>query len=116
CGGASYATPAVEVVPLPGSLTLLVNSLTAHMPDGLTPTSGALTGAIAHAQALAKASNGHRVVVLLATDGLPSECPPTDNAGVASIAASGLAGTPSVSTFAIGVFAPAEQTIGQATL
>jgi hypothetical protein len=118
CGGASYATPAVEVAPLSmATINALVASLTQHAPDGLTPTSGALTGAITHAQALAKASNnGHRVVVLLATDGLPSECTPFDTPGVASIAASGLAATPSVSTFVIGVFAPEEQAAAQTTL
>jgi hypothetical protein len=116
CGGASYAMPAVEVAPLPGAANALVASLTQHAPDGLTPTSGALTGAITHAQALAKANNGHRVVVLLATDGLPSECTPFDTPGVASIAASGLAATPSISTFVIGVFAPDEQLAAQATL
>jgi hypothetical protein len=116
CDNAPYATPAVEVAPLPGAANALVTSLTAHMPDGLTPTSGALTGAIAHAQALAKANTGHRVVVLLATDGLPSECVPDDAMGVASIAATGLAGTPSISTFVIGVFAPTEAVDAQTTL
>lgn len=116
CGSAAYATPAVEVAPLPGAATALTSSLTAHTPDGLTPTAGALTGAISHAQALAKANAGHRVVVLLATDGLPSECTPTDDMGLASIAAAGLAGTPSISTFAIGVFGAPDQQMGQATL
>jgi hypothetical protein len=117
CDSAPYAAPAVEVAPLPGAANALVASLAQHMPDGLTPTSGALTGAIAHAQALAKASkDGHRVVVVLATDGLPSECAPTDIAGVSAIAAGGLAGTPSTSTFVIGVFADAEQQDAQSNL
>ena len=116
CMSTPYAAPAVEVAPLPGAAAGIVASLNAHMPDGLTPTSGALTGAIAHAQALAKASNGHRVVVLLATDGLPSECVPIDTPGVAAIAAAGLAGAPSISTFVVGVFAPEEQQQSQPTL
>jgi len=116
CSPAAYAAPAVEVAALPGAATVLTTSLGAHMPDGLTPTAGALSGAISHAQALAKANAGHRVVVLLATDGLPSECTPTDDMGLASIAASGLAGTPSISTFAIGVFGAPDQMIGQTTL
>jgi hypothetical protein len=116
CDGAAYATPAVEVAPLPGAANALVASLTQHAPDGLTPTSGALTGAIAHAQTLARANPTHRVVVLLATDGLPSECAPFDIEGVARIAAGGLAATPSISTFVIGVFAPDEQVGAQANL
>jgi hypothetical protein len=116
CDNAPYATPAVEVATLPGAANALVASLGAHMPDGLTPTSGALTGAIAHAQTLAKANTSHRVVVVLATDGLPSECTPDDTAGVASIAATGLSATPSISTFVIGVFAPTEAATAQTTL
>jgi hypothetical protein len=116
CDGAAYATPAVEVAPLPGAANPLIASLTQHAPDGLTPTSGALTGAIAHAQALAKANPSHRVVVLLATDGLPSECAPFDIASVAAIASKGLAAAPSISTFVIGVFSPDEQQSAQANL
>jgi hypothetical protein len=115
CDGTAYATPAVEVADLPGAATGLVASLTQHMPDGLTPTSGALTGAITHAQALAKAS-GHRVVVVLATDGLPSECTPDDIAGVSSIAAAALTSTPAISTFVIGVFSQDEQAAAQMNL
>jgi len=42
----------------------------------------------------------------LATDGLPTECTPTDIDPVAAIAAAGLAATPSIETFVIGVFGP----------
>jgi hypothetical protein len=116
CDGTSYATPAVEVAPLPGAQNPLIASLNQHMPDGLTPTSGALTGAIAHAQALAKATPGRRVVVLLATDGFPSECAPFDIPGVSAIAAKGLSTAPNVSTYVIGVFAPDEQQSAQMNL
>src|SRR5262249_53744154 len=70
-------------------------------------TAGALSGAIIHAQALARANANRRVAVLLATDGFPTECDPVDIAGVANIAAAGLRATPSISTYVIGVFAPA---------
>jgi hypothetical protein len=115
CDAPAYSAPAVEVAALPGAANALVTSLTNKVPDGLTPTSGALQGAIAHAQALAKAS-GHRVVVLLATDGFPSECAPTDVPGVSLIAATGLAGAPSISTFVIGVFGTDEAAKAQMNL
>ena len=116
CDSASYAAPAVEVAALPGAAAALVASLNQHMPDGLTPTAGALSGAIAHAQALARANPTHKVVVLLATDGLPSECDPVDINSVAALASTAQAGTPSISTYVIGVFAPAEMASAQTNL
>jgi hypothetical protein len=115
CEAAPYTMAGVEVAPLPGAANALVNSLTQKVPDGLTPTSTALAGAIAHAQALSKAS-GHRVVVLLATDGFPSECAPTDIPGISALAAAGLAGAPPISTFVIGVFGTDETLAAQKNL
>ena len=119
CDPAPYATPAVEVAPLPGAATALINSLNQHMVDGLTPTAGALTGAIQHAQALARANPTHKVNVVLATDGLPSECTPdtiTGTGGIASIAAAAYAGTPAIATYVIGVFTPDEAADAQMNL
>jgi len=106
CNVPSYAMPAVEVATLPAAATALVTSFTRHTPDGLTPTSAALQGAISHAQARARTYPTHKVAVLLATDGEPDECTPSDIAGVAQIAAAGFAGTPAISTYVIGVFGP----------
>jgi hypothetical protein len=116
CTAASYATPAVEVAPLPGAAAALLASLNAHTPDGLTPTSGALSGAITHAQALARANPTHRVAVVLATDGLPSECTPVDIPSISAIASTAAAGTPAISTFVIGVFSQAEAPQAQPNL
>jgi hypothetical protein len=106
----------VEVATLPGAAPALVASLNQHLPDGLTPTSAALRGAIYHAQARAQANPTHKVVVLLATDGLPSECTPFDFAGVQNIAAAALASTPSIPTYVIGVFGQSDMAIAQPTL
>jgi len=116
CDAASYATPSVEVAPLPGAAATLVASLNRHMPDGLTPTSGALAGAIQHAQALARANPAHKVVVLLATDGLPSECTPNDIDQVAAIAAAARTASPAISTYVIGVFSDQEAADAQSNL
>jgi hypothetical protein len=78
-------------------------------PTRRPPTSGALSGAIAHAQALARANPTHKVAVLLATDGLPSECEPTDIKMLAAIAANAYTATPPIATYTIGVFAPDEE-------
>jgi hypothetical protein len=84
----------------------------------LTPTGPALLGAIDHARAFAAAHPEETVVVLLATDGLPTQCGPTaTNQGqgvpepienVVQIAASGLAGAHPVRTFVFGVFQPGD--------
>ncbi|HEY3450570.1 MAG TPA: hypothetical protein VGK67_29710 [Myxococcales bacterium] len=104
CLAADYAKPAVEIAPLPGVATDIHTSIVAHnSPNTLTPTAPALTGAIQHARDWAVAHPGHVAIDIFATDGVPTECSPTDEAGVNAIAAAGLAGTPKVLTFVIGV-------------
>jgi hypothetical protein len=115
CTAAEYATPAVPVALLPGAGAAITASLMAHKPNGNTPTSQALQGAINEAKAYAKANPGHSVVAVLATDGQPDECTPDDAAGIAQLAAAALAGSPSVKTFVIGVFTP-NDTVGPATV
>jgi hypothetical protein len=104
CDIPTYAAPAVAIATLPGVAPAITKSIDAQMPDGTTPTGPALTGAIQQATAWAKAHPDHRVVTLLATDGLPTECTPTDINQVGAIAAQAVAATPSIDTFVIGVF------------
>ncbi|WP_437585887.1 hypothetical protein [Sorangium sp. So ce1000] len=105
CVTEDYATPAVEIAPLDAAWAdELIGSIDQTRPDGGTPTAGALSGAIAQARAHAEANPTHRVVTVLATDGMPTECNPTSADGIAAIAAEGLSGSPSISTFVIGVF------------
>jgi hypothetical protein len=119
CAPAAYAAPAVDIAPLPAAAQALVTSITAEMPEGNTPTAPALSGALTKARAWATAHPDHTVVALLATDGLPTECidkPEMDPSGIIGVrraAADGLAGMPSVSTFVIGVFGPADTTAQQ---
>jgi Mg-chelatase subunit ChlD len=120
CSQAAYAAPAVEIQALPAASTALLASLNAQQPDGDTPTGPAMRGAIDHAREWANAHPGHTVVAVLATDGLPTECLP-DNVGfsattpldtlvkeVEGVAADGRLGSPSISTFVIGVFSGAD--------
>jgi hypothetical protein len=116
CDANAYAAPAVDIAVLPGAAQGIIGSLTAKMPDGLTPTSAALGGALSRAKAYATANPDHRVVVLLATDGLPTECAPTDVPGIAALASSAAAAMPAISTFVIGVFGPMEAAVAQQNL
>jgi hypothetical protein len=108
CITADYATPDVEIAPLPGVGSAITASLAAHGPSTGTPTGPALQAAVDHAKAWATTHPGHVVIAVLATDGEPDECLPKDQAGIAAIAAAALAGTPSIKTFAIGTFAQAD--------
>lgn len=108
CEPDDYAAPAVAIGALPGQAASITSSLTAAVPVGLTPTSAALQGALQQAEARAKAEPTHRVIAVLATDGLPTECAPTDAEGVAAIARMASGQTPSLSTYVVGVFSPQE--------
>jgi hypothetical protein len=104
CDAAVYAAPASAIAALPGATDGLIQSIENTTPNGETPTGPALTGAIQQAGAWAKAHPGHRVVAVMATDGLPTECTPTDIDQVGAIAAAGVQANPSIDTFVIGVF------------
>jgi hypothetical protein len=114
CGANTYAAPAVDIATLPGAASAVIASINAQMlaSRSLTPTAPALHGALDKATAWAKAHSDHTVVVLLATDGLPTECigdPGRDPSGIDEVsleATSAVAASPSISTFVIGVFGP----------
>jgi hypothetical protein len=112
CRNTAYAAPAAEIAVLPGAAPALNDVILAKDPDGNTPSAPALEGALAHARAWATTHPDHKVAVLLATDGLPTECiadpvaDPSGIDGVAAAAAAGLTSAPAVSTFVIGVFSP----------
>jgi hypothetical protein len=103
CVVADYEAPDVAIAELPGVATSITASMGAHSPTGGTPTAPALQGAINHATSHALANPDHVVIVVLATDGDPTSCTPSDIPGIQGIAAAGFNATPSVPTFVIGV-------------
>jgi hypothetical protein len=105
CTDTDYATPEVEIAPLPGVASKITASLAAHAPSTVTPTLAAEEGAIEHAQAWAKMHPDDAVIVLLATDGDPDSCNllPDPVTPVANAAMAGFMGTPKIATFVIGV-------------
>ena len=113
CDASVYAQPQVPIASLPGAATALTDSLHAAMPLGLTPTYAALSGALEQVRQRAKSEPSQRVVAVLATDGLPGGCDMDTPVNVQTLARQGLAGSPSVSTYVIGVFGPDEAEASQ---
>ncbi|MFP6685341.1 MAG: VWA domain-containing protein, partial [Polyangiaceae bacterium] len=103
CKAPDYAALDVPIALLPGVASSVVSSIGQFSPDGLTPTGPALQGAIDAAYAHAQANPNHVVAVVLATDGVPSECSPQDVGQIASIASTAFNGSPQVLTFVIGI-------------
>ena len=101
CMAGDYATPAVPMGTLPANAARITGSISQHTPSGPTPSNTALEGVMTYARAWAAVNSGHRVVVVLATDGEPHGC--QDNPTVPSIAAAGFAATPPIATYVIGV-------------
>jgi hypothetical protein len=99
---APYSTPAVELGLLPGNSAALAASIQMNQPDGFTPTSSALTGAIAHMKQWAPMHVTHAPVVVLVTDGFPTECDPKDPTDIAQIAKTAFETEPKVRTFVVG--------------
>ncbi|MGZ6095367.1 MAG: vWA domain-containing protein [Polyangiales bacterium] len=110
CSSTAYATPVVPFDVLPKNADPILAAIDAETPDGFTtPMYPALLGAINGTITEVKARPGEAGAVLLITDGAPDSpttcgtLDPTDPKVLAGAAATGLAFTPSVKTFVIGL-------------
>src|SRR5439155_15165821 len=102
-----YEMPNVPIDVLPGAGNAQANAfMTAingrTLGGGGTPTVPALAGAIAFSAMWQTAHPERNVYVVFVTDGLPNGCNSTV-ADAAAAAAAGLAGTPSIKTYVLGV-------------
>ncbi len=102
CTASDYAAPIVPIAPLPANAGPITTSLQATQPMGETPTLPAMQGALQEAQDYATAHPGHKVIVVLQTDGQPNVCNSTIQA-VSTAVAAGVSGTPSIPTYVIGI-------------
>ncbi|MEZ4302034.1 MAG: VWA domain-containing protein, partial [Polyangiaceae bacterium] len=115
CKISTYEEPVVDVTLLPDGAATVIGAIDAHVPDGGTTTLPALAGAIQRAAAWTAANPDHKAIVVLATDGLPTNCDPAldgDNPQegiqhLVDVAAEGAKA--GVQTFVIGVFNAEEQ-------
>lgn len=83
CSVEKYVTPAVPIAPLGENQAALLEAITTAQPGSLTPTSPAVAGALAYARQVAELPEnvGVPTVMVLASDGIPSECGPLDADG-----------------------------------
>jgi hypothetical protein len=71
CG--DFSTPKLGVTELPSGA--VKSTLDGISPTSATPTSAALSGALAHAQVLKGMADGKKTIIVFVTDGLPTACP-----------------------------------------
>jgi hypothetical protein len=122
CDPASYKPIFTPPLALPAGAPTLVATIAGKTAQGGTPTAPALRGAIDSAATRAEQFPEHKEIVLLATDGFPSNCDPAIELGdpstgiplVASTAADGRAR--GIATFVIGVFTPEEEVSAKTNL
>jgi hypothetical protein len=104
CNVDNYATAAVEIGEAAEVGADVVATVENTPPAGLTPTVPALEGAIQYAYERNRVGGKRPTVVLLVTDGLPTQCPdevvPAD---IEAVAAAGVAMDPPVRTYVIGI-------------
>jgi hypothetical protein len=108
CPANLYRTPLVPIALLPGARGALEQALAAIVPEGATPTTSAAEGALGHLRARAQAEPGRKQVLVLATDGMPSFCPPNTVDTAAAVIGAARTATPSITTHVIGVFSAAQ--------
>ncbi len=103
CPVSLYQTPDVPVALLPGNAAALTKSIQSHVPEAFTPTIPALTGAVNYMKTWGPAHAGRQPVVVLVTDGYPTECPAMpDITDVANVAKDAYNGDPKILTFVVG--------------
>jgi hypothetical protein len=114
CAPATYATPAVEMNPLPGNAAAMVESIDAHYftkanccdapeHDG-TPTRPALAGVTQYMRSWLQDHADHTGLILLATDGEPSPvCDGNSIDEVSTVIADAAKGSPAIPVYVIGI-------------
>ncbi len=102
CNIDSYAKPTVAIAPLSTNGKALVDAIDAIPPGGLTPTVPALQGALTYAKSWATAHTDRATIVVLVTDGYPTQCG-ADPSLVAAAAEAGYQDAMHIRTYVIGV-------------
>jgi len=102
CDAANYAEPAVAIGSLADVGPELVAAMDDITPAGLTPTVPALEGAIDYARAWATEHPERATLVVLVSDGFPTQCQTAPDA-ISQAAKAGYESAQHIRTFVIGV-------------
>ncbi|HKY35157.1 MAG TPA: vWA domain-containing protein [Polyangiaceae bacterium] len=102
CSVDDYAEPVVPIGLLADVGADLVAAIEEVTPAGLTPTVPALQGAITYAQSWAQDNSDRATVVVLVSDGFPTQCSPAPE-DIAAAAKAGYESPEHIRTFVIGV-------------
>lgn len=102
CDVSAYAEPRVPISPISSAGPDLVAAMDDVSPGGLTPTVPALRGAISYAQSWTKDNPGRATLVVLVTDGFPTQCE-NDPDQISQAAQEGYESPERIRTFVIGV-------------
>jgi hypothetical protein len=106
CDVSRYATPAVPIGLASTVGPDLVTAIDTMVPGGLTPTLPALQGAVAYGKEWARSHPGRATVVVLVTDGFPTQCQnPVSISEIADVARQAAETEPRVRTYAVGLAA-----------
>jgi hypothetical protein len=107
----------VAIADLPGAVPALEKAMNGIVPQGTTPTTPAVKGALAQLQMRAMSNPNRKPVLVLATDGLPTECGGANTLDTAIDAiGAGQMATPAVPTYVIGIFGSNQLTRSQPAL
>lgn len=80
CNYEHYDTPVIPIAELPQNASKIAQSITSESPNGGgTPMFGALKGALKYATAFQDSHPAHKVIVVLASDGDPNSCSPSED-------------------------------------
>jgi len=122
CDLSDYLEPAIPVSTLPAAAASLVGAMDMRTLEGSTTTLPAIQGTLSAALVWAEANPSHKVIAVIATDGMPTRCDPALDDHDMSLAIEHIASPASdalargVQTFVVGVFAPDEQDVANANL
>jgi hypothetical protein len=116
CAADLYQAPIVPMAELPGVQPAIESALATIVPEGGTPTTPAVHGALEYLRGRAAAAGARKQLLVLATDGMPTVCEDNTVETAAAELAAAQAASPGIATYVLGVFTAAQVGVAQPAL